>query len=41
MGLPDLYQIPKNNDTIISKMEILGIKKKSKHSSRDVEIFLN
>ena len=28
MGPPDLYQIPKNNDTIISKMEVLGINKK-------------
>ena len=27
MGPPDLYQIPKNNDTIISKMEVLGINK--------------
>ena len=33
MGPPDLYQKPKNNYTIISKMEVLGInKKKSKHS---------
>ena len=29
MGPSDLYQIPKNNDTIISKMEVLGINKKS------------
>ena len=29
MGPPDLYQIPKNNDAIISKMEVLGINKKS------------
>ena len=29
MGPSDLYQIPKNNYTIISKMEVLGINKKS------------
>ena len=29
MGPPDLYQIHKNNDTIISKMEVLGINKKN------------
>ena len=29
IGPPDLYQISKNNDTIISKMEVLGINKES------------